>query len=300
MSRRTATPAMRWTLYIAIAIVFAIACAFLSQWQFSRNSWRSEQLTLIAQNYDADPVAVSDVLTDDGALVPGTEWQPVLLRGQYLSEQQLLVRNRPHGGTAAYEVLVPFATDDGRVLMIDRGWVPPGDQHADPDTVPAAPAGEVEVIARVRPGEDLPRSGRTTAPDGQVPTINLPVIAGLLDPVLPAPVEQGAYGIMVSEDPAAAVTPTPLESPSDDPGPYLSYAVQWILFAVMGFIFIWYVIRSERRHRREEAEEQILAAQARAEGREPEPPASVTRERDRARRRDRDAADEDALADSHR
>ena len=92
--------------------------------------------------------------------------------------------------------------------------------------------------------------------------------------------EQSAYGLMMSEDPAPATQPQRLEAPSEDPGPHLSYAIQWILFAIMGFVFIGYVIRTERRHRREDSEDTSDAA--------PEP----------ARRRDRDAVDEDALLDA--
>jgi cytochrome oxidase assembly protein ShyY1 len=294
MSRRTAPAAVRWTAYVAIAVVFAIACAFLSNWQFSRNAWRSEQLALVAANYDATPVPLSDAIPDGGAFSPGDEWLPVVLEGQYLPDQQLLVRNRPHGGTSAFEVLVPFRLDDGRVFLVDRGWVPPGKDQPDPDAIPAPPAGESTVVVRLRPGEDLPRSGRETAPPGQVPTINLPLIAEDIDPLNAQPLEQGAYGQLVSEDPAPAAAPQAVDAPSADPGPYLSYAVQWILFAVMGFVFIGYVIRSERRHRREDLEAAAEAAVARAEGREPE--ASVRPSR--SRRRDRDAEDEDALLDS--
>lgn len=272
----------RWAIYIALAVVFAIACAFLSNWQFGRNAWRSEQLALVAANYDVTPVALEELIPAGGSLDPGDEWRPVRLTGTYLSDDQVLARNRAHGGTAAFEVLVPFRLDDGRVLMIDRGWVPPGEQQQDPDVVPAAPAGEVTVIARLRPGEPLPASGRS-APEGQVPTIHLPLIADAIEPSAGAALERSAYGLMVSEDPAPATRPTALEPPSDDPGPYLSYAIQWILFAVMGFVFIGYVIRSERKHRREEAE-------AREAG--------VPLVRTPRRRRDRDADDEDALVDA--
>lgn len=296
MSRQSAPPAVRWTVYVAVAVVFAIACAFLSNWQFSRNASRSEQLALVAQNYDATPVPLADVIPAGGELVPADEWTPVILQGTYLTDQQLLVRNRPHGGTAAFEVLVPFQLDDGRVFLVDRGWVPPGRDQPEPDAVPAPPDGEATVIVRLRPGESLPRSGRETAPDGQVPTINLPLVADAIDPQNAQPLEQSAFGVMVSEDPAPATAPAALESPSDDPGPYLSYAVQWILFALMGFFFIGYVIRSERRHRREDLEE---AERARAEGRAPATAASPA---DRMRRggrrqRDRDMVDEDALLD---
>ena len=57
--------------------------------------------------------------------------------------------------------------------------------------------------------------------------------------------------------------PTPLNAPSEDPGPHLSYAIQWILFAIMGFVFIGYVIRTERRHRREDAEDPVTATMLR-------------------------------------
>lgn len=278
----------RWAIYIALAVLFAIACAFLSNWQFSRNEERAAQLALVERNYDAEPVPLAEAIPAGGELEAHDEWRPVRLTGEYLSDQQLLARNRPHGGTAAYEVLVPFRLDDGRVLLIDRGWVPPGQDQPEPDAVPAAPQGEVTVIARLRPGEPLPSSGRS-APDGQVPTIHLPLVADTVAPEVGDALEQSAYGVLVSEDPAPATAPHALESPSEDPGPHLSYAIQWILFAVMGFVFIGYVIRTERRHRREEAEEGSTGASA---------PSTSTAASASRRRRDRDAEDEDALLDA--
>ena len=111
------------------------------------------------------------------------------------------MRNRPHGGTAAFEVLVPFRLADGRVLLIDRGWVPPGEDQPLPDVIPAPPEGETTVIARLRPAEQLPASGRS-APEGQVPTINPELVADVIDPGVGGDLELSAYGVMVSEDPA--------------------------------------------------------------------------------------------------
>jgi len=269
----------RWAGYIGFAVVFAIACGFLANWQFTRNADRDEQLGLIAANYDADPVPLSELIPDGADFDPADEWHPVLLVGEYLDDEQLLVRNRPHGGTSAFEVLVPFRVTDGRVIIVDRGWVAPGESSPEPDDVPAPPTGETTVVARLKPGEPLPRSGRT-APEGQVPTIHLPLIAGTVASGEAALTD--VYGLMVSEDPAPATAPQALASPSADPGPHLSYAIQWILFAIMGFVFIWYMIRTERRHRREDAAEAAGAA-------------PVVRER---RRRDRDMEEEDALVDA--
>ena len=283
--RAEAPPAVRWTAYVAVAIVFAIACVILANWQFSRNAERSVQLALVERNYDTPPVPLGDVLAPGAELRADDEWTPVTLTGRYLADDQLLARNRPHGGTAAFEVLVPFLLDDGRVLLVDRGWVPPGEQQADPDDVPSPPGGDATVVVRLRPSEPEPSSGRS-APAGQVPTISLPLVAELLPDLN---VEPGAYGLMVTEDPEPATQPQPLASPSEDPGPHLSYAIQWILFAIMGFIFIWYVIRTELRHREEDREDRDAGVTG---------PRAVAASAP-ARRRDRDAVEEDALLDAH-
>lgn len=273
--------ALRWSGYIAFAIAFAIACGFLSHWQFERGAERDQQLALIAANYDAEPVPLADRIPPGADFRGQDQWHPVTVTGEYLTDGQVLARNRPRGGTSAFEVLVPFRTDDGRILVIDRGWVPPGKDQPEPDSVPAAPEGRVTVVARLMPDEPPPRSGRT-APPGQVPTVTIDLVAETM------PGETliaGVYGVMASESPAPATRPQELPSPSDDPGPHLSYAIQWILFAIMGFAFIWYTIRTERRHRREDAESAADGAS----------PASSPRPK---RRRDRDADEEDALLDA--
>ncbi|MBB2976754.1 cytochrome oxidase assembly protein ShyY1 [Microbacterium endophyticum] len=274
----------RWTGYVAIAIVFAIVCAFLSHWQFSRNSARSAELALVELNYDADAVPVEEMIPEPDVFTAGDEWHPVTLQGRYIQNEQLLVRNRARGGTSAFEVLVPFQLEDGRVFLVDRGWVPPG-EGALPEDIPEAPTGEVTVTARIREGEALPTSGRS-APEGQVPTINLELIDEMLD----ADIDTSAYLLMDSEEPAPATSPNSIDSPSDDPGPYLSYAVQWILFAIMGFIFIGYIIRTELRHRREDEDEDD-------DPEDDEPVQGRPRRAIFTRGRDQDMDDEDALLD---
>ncbi|WP_307454121.1 MULTISPECIES: SURF1 family protein [Microbacterium] len=283
-------------MYIGVAILFAIACAFLSHWQFSRNAERSEQLQLVEANYDAIPVPLGDLLAPGAPLNPADEWRPVRLEGRYLSDEQLLVRNRAHGGSAAYEQLVPFELTDGRVFLVDRGWLAPGDRQSLPDLIPAPPTGEVVVEVRLRPEEAAPSSGRSAAA-GQVPTINLGLVAEQTGPI-----EPGAYGLLMAETPAPATAPQPIDPPSNDPGPYLSYAIQWILFAVMGFAFIGYVIVNERRLRREDADDldddDTPAPAQEKTSAEPRRVDPVALHRARKRPRDRDADDEDALLDA--
>jgi len=277
----------RWAVYVAVAIAFAIICGVLSHWQFTRNEQREHANALIADNYDADPVPLDDLISGTDDFDAGDEWRPVVVEGEYLAGEQVLARNRAQGNTSAYEVLVPFRLEDGRILVIDRGWAPPSYDGGAED-VPAPPEGETTVVARLKPSEALPSSGRS-APDGQVPTIHVPSIAAQTGEETITPV----YAIMVSEDPAPAQAPNALSAPEQDPGPHLSYAIQWILFAIMGFAFIGYMIRTEIHAARDdephEDDEDDL------EGFLPERPKPQ-----RKKRRDLDAEEEDAILDARR
>jgi cytochrome oxidase assembly protein ShyY1 len=133
---------------------------------------------------------------------------------------------------------------DGTVFIVDRGWVPSGDKQDKPDVVPAAPAGEVTVVARVQAGE--PTIPGRTAPAGEIPSIDLPEVAKTIG----QPTYTGAYGLLDSENPAPATKPLPALKPDEDEGPHLSYAIQWIVFALFGFAGLGYAIRQEYRARR--------------------------------------------------
>ena len=170
--RRTAPAVVRWTAYVGIAIVFAIACAFLSHWQLAKNADRSAQLAIISRNYDATPVALAQVLPAGRSLAPAEQWRPVSLTGRDLPDRQILARNRVHSGTAAYEILVPFRLADGRVFLVDRGWEPPGNTQSVAEfinriDIPSTRAYVISIMQRYRQLKSATNSSATlqeTAP----------------------------------------------------------------------------------------------------------------------------------------
>ncbi len=267
----------RWAGYLALVIAFAIACSALGAWQLARRAEAHAAVVKLDANYDSPPVPLGSLLPTLGSFEESQEWSPVELRGSYLSDAQLLVRTRPLGGNPGFEVLVPFRLEDGAVFVVDRGWVPTGSAQDAPDAVPAAPEGVVTVIARLKPGEpSLP--GRT-APEGQIATIELDDIAELLG----QPTYTGAYGLMVTESPAALERPTPRPKPARDEGPHLSYAFQWFVFALLGFLGLGWAVRQEYR---------LVNAEDPAERER-----AAERERRRAERMPTDAEIEDAILD---
>jgi cytochrome oxidase assembly protein ShyY1 len=186
-------------------------------------------------------------------------------------------------GDPGFEVLTPLRLTDGRVFVLDRGWVSIGSQQDRPDAVQAPPGGTVTVEARLQ-GNEGPLAGRT-APRGEIPSIDLAAVAKHVGPRT----YTGAYGQVRSESPAATGTagvPQRIEpQPEDtgvDEGTHLSYGIQWILFALLGFGALGWSIR---RDLLDAGDDVVTAAEDRAVAR-------------RARRAPSDEAVEDELTDA--
>jgi len=230
-----------WLGYLALTVIVAIVCVGLGLWQWARREEAVSALQLIEQNYDTEPVDYAEAMGESREFDPADEWLPVLLEGEYRSEDQLLARARPRDGRPGFAVLTPLQLDDGSIVVIDRGWLPTGSAQDFPDVVPVAPTGNVEVIARLKPGE--PTIAGRGAPAGQVATINLPQIADLVG----SEVEISAYGQLIREEPAPAQRPLPEQRPIRDEGPHLSYTFQWYVFALLAFIGFGWALRQEAR-----------------------------------------------------
>ncbi|MGW8564864.1 SURF1 family cytochrome oxidase biogenesis protein [Isoptericola sp. NPDC055881] len=228
------------------AVLLAALCILAAVWQWHRYTWREAQIELVETNYAAAPAPLEDLLPEPGAVLPAhDEWRPAVATGTYRPEDTVLLRNRPVGGQPGFHVLVPFETSgtDGRplVLVVDRGFVPLGEDAGNPSSVPDPPSGPVEVTMTMRPDE--PTSTRGTPP-GQVQAINTAQVlaagqdgAGWADGAT-----VGGYGQLRSEDPAPATALGALPEPDTDPGSHLSYTVQWCIFALGalgGYVVLW-------------------------------------------------------------
>lgn len=252
----------RWFGYLALAVVFAVACVLLSRWQVARLDEAATTNRLVTSNWTADPVPLDSLLADGDAWDDALEYRPVEVTGVYETDGQTLVRNRPYNGNPGFEILTPLRLSDGSVFVVDRGWVPVGSEQDSPDAIPAPPEGEVTVTARLKPGEG--RIDGRSAPAGQIATIQLDDLSAQLD----EPLRTSAYGLLVAEDPAPVDAP-PLASlkPVADEGLHISYAIQWVLFAIMGFGGLGWAVRHEYRLRNADDPEVIAAEERREERR---------------------------------
>jgi cytochrome oxidase assembly protein ShyY1 len=230
----------RWFTYLGMAVIFAVACILLSRWQFGRNQETVAANSLVNHNYNAQAVAPSVLLPSKSSYVAKYEWRTVSLTGEYLSSKELLVRDRVLGNNPGFEVLTPFRQTNGDIFIVDRGWVPIGSKQTAPDYVPPAPTGRAHVTARLQQSETV-LPGRV-APAGQVSEINLPTVARMMHLT---DAYTGSYGLLASETPKPPSRPIAAAKPILDSGPFLSYAFQWILFALAGFTGLGWALRQE-------------------------------------------------------
>lgn len=240
MSRWSFLRSPRWAGYLALVIVFAIACSALGSWQLNR---RAEALTEVARidaNYDAEPIPVAEALPDPDAFDPDQRWRVVALSGEFLTDDEVVIRNRPFENSSGFEVVTPFRLDDGTVFFVDRGWIAQGPDGR-PSEYEPAPSGQVEVTARLKAGEGR-IEGRTTS-GRELATIDLDELAERVG----EDSYTGAYGLQVQDSADADEPPLAAARPIRDEGPHLSYALQWYVFALMAFIGLAWAANQERK-----------------------------------------------------
>jgi len=230
----------RWAGYLALVIVFAVACCALGTWQLNRRAEALAEVARIDANYDADAVPLAEALPDPAAFDVDQRWQVVALSGEYLVDDEVVVRNRPFEGSSGFEVITPFRLDDGTVFMVDRGWIAQASDGR-PSEYAAPPTGHVQVEARLKAGEE--RIAGRTSTGIEFATIDLDELADRVGEAS----YTGAYGVLVQTGADADEPPLPAARPVRDEGPHLSYALQWFVFALLGFVGLVWAANQERR-----------------------------------------------------
>jgi cytochrome oxidase assembly protein ShyY1 len=235
-----------WIALILVVIAFTYLCfTVLAPWQLGKNTRTSRENRQIETSLNTAPVPLKTLLPHQDSSAPNQQWRRVTATGHYLPELQVLARLRVVEGDQAFEVLVPFAVDDGPTVLVDRGYVRPGEgSHVPP--IPRAPAGTVSITARLRDSEPLVKDKEPFSRDGvqQVYSINTGQVATLTRVPL-----AGSYLQLIDNQPGGLGV---IGVPHLDAGPFLSYGIQWISFGILAPIGLGYFAYSELRVRRQE------------------------------------------------
>ncbi len=198
----------------------------------------------ISAAVSATPVPLPDGVADWRAW----RFRTVTMTGEFDARHQILIDNKLHAGRAGFAVITPFTLDDGRAVLVDRGWVAVGATRA---VLPAAPPppGVITVRGRV----DIPVNaylelGERPAPSGRLwqrldPKRFAEATGIAVLPIVVRALEMPGNDGLVRD---ASLPDTGVEK-------HVSYMLQWYTFAAMAFgLWLWFTVRPRLRRTRQE------------------------------------------------
>ncbi|MFJ5677192.1 SURF1 family protein [Streptomyces sp. NPDC093097] len=256
----------QWVILTLLGLVLIPVMIKLGFWQYHRHQHKVAQNAQIAHNLTATPVPVTDLAAVGRTLPHGDMWRRVTASGSYDTAHEVVVRQRTAADeqSIGYYVLTPLVLANGDAVVVNRGWIPAGNDLTKFPKVPAAPKGTVTVTGRMMVDETTEASGIKDTkglPPRQVMLINSEQQAKRVGrPMLGGYIEQTAPE---SKDNSPELVPEP---DHDSIGPHMAYAIQWWLFAAAVPVGWVVLARRERRDRMAAAAKAAEQADAEADG----------------------------------
>ncbi|MGF1629847.1 MAG: SURF1 family protein [Kiloniellaceae bacterium] len=211
------------TVFTVPALAILIA---LGTWQVDRLFWKEEQIALRHERSEGPAVPLPQSFPDPVAV----EFTRVKLDGSFLHDQEFYLGARTESGRVGLNVVTPFRLDDGRIVLVNRGWVP--ENRRDPATrAEGQLAGEVTIEALLRT-DGWKGVGFAKPPNSPEERFyfwpDLPVMADYVD----GPIVQEVYTDAVAADIPGGLPiggQTRIQLAND----HLEYAITWYSFAVI-------------------------------------------------------------------
>jgi surfeit locus 1 family protein len=137
---------------VGLAVLAFAAFAMLvglGTWQLDRRAWKQAHIAERSAMLARPPVE----LANGAAAAAVAEFRRVTLTGRFLHDHEVLIGPRARRGAPGWHVVTPLRLDSGRIVLVDRGWVPA--DRKDPAGRRAGQiAGPVTVVGVVRhPGQ---------------------------------------------------------------------------------------------------------------------------------------------------
>lgn len=248
----------QWVILTLVVIALIPTMIRLGFWQHHRYEERTARNDLVARALHADPVPVERLAAPGRPVTHADKYRTVTATGTFDTAHEEVVRRRTNADDeVGFHVLTPLRLTDGRVLLVNRGWIPANGAQTDFPKVPAPPAGKVTITGRLKADETTAASGIKQIaglPDRQVMLINSTDQARRLGAQV-----LGGYVEQTAPEPRGG-TPEQISSPGSEDAPLnYAYMIQWWLFAAAVPVGWWFLVRRELRDRAAAAEQESTA-----------------------------------------
>lgn len=119
-------------LFAVVCLAILLVALALGTWQLQRLGWKQDLISRIDTQIAAPPVAFPAPDSDVAAF----DYRRVTVEGRYRPDFVALLGPRSHDGDSGFHVLSVLALEDGRHLLINRGWVPASASLPEPPNGP--------------------------------------------------------------------------------------------------------------------------------------------------------------------
>jgi len=96
--------------------------AMLGQWQYEKGEYISNLQHTINERKHLPPVSMEELPHEFEERI----FLPVIVNGTFDAKHHFYFDNRIVNGVAGYDIFTPFRTDDGHVILVNRGWLKQG------------------------------------------------------------------------------------------------------------------------------------------------------------------------------
>lgn len=183
-------------------------------WQVRRMGEKADYIAEVARDMSGPAQPLPDRID------PSMKFAPVWVSGRTTGQEILILSGHPDFG-GGYQVISAFETDDGRRILVDRGFIPQDRRRHPRPSVRLRLAGNLHWPQEINSSTPAPNLAENVWFARDVPAM---AAALQTDPVLIVAAE--------SEGPDQGIIPRPLGTDSI-PNNHLQYAATWFLLALV-------------------------------------------------------------------
>ena len=110
------------TLFTIPALLVLVG---LGTWQLQRMQWKSEIIDTFEERISDKAVAPPLKVTN----IEKWRFKRVALMGKFMHQHEFAITGKTFEGTAGFHLVTPLKSTDGKITLINRGWIPERLRH---------------------------------------------------------------------------------------------------------------------------------------------------------------------------
>ena len=110
------------TLFTIPALLVLVG---LGTWQLQRMQWKSEIINTFEERISDKAVAPPLKVTN----IEKWRFKRVALMGKFMHQHEFAITGKTFEGTAGFHLVTPLQSTDGKITLINRGWIPERLRH---------------------------------------------------------------------------------------------------------------------------------------------------------------------------